>query len=108
MRISPGPRFGASPWHTATGVLLVTRRRLKPEERRNGLLDVGAKFFASRPYDDVLMEEISARAGVSRALLYPYFPGKRQLFAAIYRRVADRLLDWIRISRSSKPCLPGA
>jgi AcrR family transcriptional regulator len=66
---------------------------LKPAERRNELLDVGAEFFATRPYDDVLMEDIAARVGVSRALLYRYFPGKRELFAAIYRRAADRLLD---------------
>ena len=71
----------------------VTRRRLRPEERRNELLDVGAEFFATQPYDEVLMEDIAARAGVSRALLYKYFPGKRELFAAIYRRAADRLLD---------------
>lgn len=71
----------------------VTRRRLRPEERRNELLDVGAGFFATQPYDEVLMEDIAAQAGVSRALLYKYFPGKRELFAAIYRRAADRLLD---------------
>jgi AcrR family transcriptional regulator len=71
----------------------VTRRRLKPEDRRNELLDVGAEFFAARPYDDVLMEDIAAHVGVSRALLYRYFPAKRELFAAIYQRAADRLLD---------------
>lgn len=71
----------------------VTRRRLRPEERRNELLDVGAGFFAAQPYDEVLMEDIAARAGVSRALLYKYFASKRELFAAIYRRAADRLLD---------------
>lgn len=75
----------------------MTRRRLKPEERRNELLDVGAEFFASRPYDDVLMEDIAARVGVSRALLYRYFPGKRELFAAIYQRAADQLLDSVRL-----------
>lgn len=72
---------------------VVARRRLKPEERRNELLDVGAEFFAARPYDEVLMEDIAARVGVSRALLYRYFPGKRELFAAIYQRAADRLLE---------------
>jgi AcrR family transcriptional regulator len=83
-------------------VLVVTRRRLKPEERRNELLDVGAEFFASRLYDDVLMEDIAARVGVSRALLYRYFPGKRELFAEIYRRAADRLLDTAQLD----PALP--
>lgn len=71
----------------------VTRRRLKPEQRREELLDAGAEFFAAQPYDDVLMEDIAAHVGVSRALLYKYFPGKRELFAAIYRRAAERLLE---------------
>lgn len=66
---------------------------MRPEERRDELLDVGAGFFAAQPYDEVLMEDIAARAGVSRALLYKYFASKRELFAAIYRRAADRLLD---------------
>jgi AcrR family transcriptional regulator len=71
---------------------MTTRRRLRPEERRDEIMDAGAEFFARHPYDDVLMEDIAAHAGVSRALLYKYFPGKRDLFAAIYRRAADRLL----------------
>lgn len=75
----------------------VTRRRLRPEERRNEFLDAGAEFFARQPYDDVLMEDIAAHVGVSRALLYKYFPGKRELFAAIYQRAADRLLDDTRL-----------
>jgi AcrR family transcriptional regulator len=69
------------------------RRRLAPDERRSQLLDVGAQLFAALPYEQVLMEEVAARAGVSRALLYRHFPSKRDLFAAVYRRAADRLLD---------------
>jgi len=36
---------------------------------------------------------VAARAGVSRALMYRYFSSKRDLFAAIYRRASDRLLE---------------
>ncbi|MEU9123119.1 TetR/AcrR family transcriptional regulator [Streptomyces sp. NPDC048506] len=71
---------------------MTTRRRLDPAERRSQLLDVGAELFAAKPYDDVLMEHVAERAGVSRALLYRHFPGKRDLFAAVYRQAADRLL----------------
>ncbi|QHC22594.1 TetR/AcrR family transcriptional regulator [Streptomyces sp. GS7] len=71
---------------------MTVRRRLPPAERRDQLLDVGARLFAAKPYDDVLMEEVAERAGVSRALLYRYFPGKRDLFAGVYRQAADRLL----------------
>jgi AcrR family transcriptional regulator len=69
-----------------------SRRRLSPADRRNEILDCGAQLFARRPYDDVLMEEVAAAAGVSRALVYRYFATKRELFAAIYQRAADDLL----------------
>lgn len=71
---------------------MTTRRRLDPAERRGELLDVGARLFAAKPYDQVFMEDIAERAGISRALLYRYFPSKRDLFAAIYQQAADRLL----------------
>ncbi|WP_327151138.1 TetR/AcrR family transcriptional regulator [Nocardia sp. NBC_01329] len=69
-----------------------TRRRLAPEERRLLLIDAGERLFAERAYDDVLMEDVAAAAGVSRALLYRHFPNKRELFAGIYRRATEQLL----------------
>ncbi|MGV9719226.1 TetR/AcrR family transcriptional regulator [Nocardia beijingensis] len=68
------------------------RRRLSPDERRRVLLDAGAKLFADRPYDTVLMEDVAAEAGVSRALLYRHFPSKRDLFAAVYQLASEQLL----------------
>jgi AcrR family transcriptional regulator len=72
--------------------VVTARRRLAPRARRDTLLDSAAALFAARPYDEVLMEEVAERAGVSRALLYRHFTSKRDLFAAIYQRAADRLL----------------
>ncbi len=69
-----------------------TRRRLTPEARRDQLLDIGAEAFATHPYEEVAMADIAARAGVSRGLVYRYFPTKRDLFASIYQRASDRLL----------------
>lgn len=68
------------------------RRRLSPDERRAQLLAVGARAFAARPYEDVLMEEVAEQAGVSRALLYRHFAGKHELFAAVHRQASDDLL----------------
>ncbi|MFF8729336.1 TetR/AcrR family transcriptional regulator [Streptomyces sp. NPDC015171] len=68
------------------------RRRLAPADRRAQLLAVGARLFAARPYEDVMMEEVAKEAGVSRALLYRHFPSKQALFAAIYQQAADQLL----------------
>ncbi|MEU6863511.1 helix-turn-helix domain-containing protein [Streptomyces sp. NPDC046876] len=73
------------------------RKRLSPAERRAQLLDVAARLFAAHRYDDVLMEDVAERAGVSRALLYQHFPNKRDLFAALYRQVAEQLLARTRL-----------
>lgn len=64
------------------------RRRLEPEQRREQLLDTGAAMFAEKPYEDVMMEDVAARARVSRATLYHYFRCKRDLYAAIFRRAS--------------------
>ncbi|MBF6097125.1 TetR/AcrR family transcriptional regulator [Nocardia cyriacigeorgica] len=69
-----------------------TRRRLAPEQRRRLLVDAGARLFADRPYDAVLMEDVATAAGVSRALLYRHFPTKRELFAAVYEQASADLL----------------
>ena len=49
-------------------------------------------MFAEKPYEDVLMEDIAARAGVSRATLYHYYTSKRDLYVAIFERASDRFL----------------
>jgi AcrR family transcriptional regulator len=69
------------------------RRRLSPDDRRNELLALGAEVFGQRPYDDVRIDEIAERAGVSRALMYHYFPDKRAFFAAVVRAESDRLFE---------------
>jgi AcrR family transcriptional regulator len=69
-----------------------TRRRLSSEERREQLLTVGARLFSENPYDDVWIEQVAEIAGVSRGLLYHYFPTKRDFFAAVVERESERML----------------
>ncbi|MDI3422569.1 TetR/AcrR family transcriptional regulator [Streptomyces luteolus] len=69
-----------------------TRRRLSTEERREQLLAVGSRLFAQSPYDDVWIEQVAEIAGVSRGLLYHYFPTKREFFAAVVRHESERML----------------
>lgn len=73
--------------------MTTARRRLDPEQRRGQLLDIGARLFAERPYEDVWIEEVAELAGVSRGLMYHYFPTKRDFFAAIVQRASEQLLS---------------
>jgi AcrR family transcriptional regulator len=68
------------------------RRRLSTQERREQLLSVGARLFSDDPYDDVWIEQVAEIAGVSRGLLYHYFPTKRDFFAAVVERESERML----------------
>lgn len=64
---------------------------MTPDARRAQLLDVGEQLFVTEPFDSVSMEQIATRAGVTRALLYRYFPTKADFFAAIWHRAHDTL-----------------
>ncbi|MGW0019575.1 TetR/AcrR family transcriptional regulator [Rhodococcus sp. NPDC003382] len=68
------------------------RRRLSPDQRRTELLDIGARLFSQHAYEDVRIEEVAELAGVSRGLMYHYFPTKRDFMAAVVQRESDRLL----------------
>lgn len=69
------------------------RKRLSPDERRTQLLDIGSRLFATRPYDDVWIEEVADLAGVSRGLMYHYFSSKRDFFAEILEVESARILE---------------
>ena len=72
---------------------MATRTRLSREARQDQLLDLGAELFADRSYEDVHIEELAEVAGVSRGLLYHYFPNKRAFFAAMVRRESGRMSE---------------
>ncbi|MFF0429001.1 TetR/AcrR family transcriptional regulator [Streptomyces sp. NPDC004520] len=67
-------------------------RRLTVEERRGQLLAVALGLFAHRAPEDVSLDDVAEAAGVSRPLVYRYFPGgKQQLYEAALRSNADAL-----------------
>ena len=66
---------------------------MSPERRREALLDLGVELFATHPYDEVHIERVAELAGVSRGLLYHYFPGKREFFVAMLTRENERLME---------------
>lgn len=66
--------------------------RLEPDARRAHLLAVGTAVFGSKAYDEVQVDQIAQQAGVSRGLLYHYFPSKRAFFAAIVQLGYNEIL----------------
>ncbi|MEV6331681.1 TetR/AcrR family transcriptional regulator [Streptomyces sp. NPDC051909] len=67
------------------------RRRMGVEERKQQLIGVALELFSRRSPDEVSIDEIAAAAGISRPLVYHYFPGKQSLYEAALRRAADDL-----------------
>src|SRR5437588_4854052 len=66
-------------------------RRLTAGARREAILAAAKQVFGSRGYHATTTRDIAGAAGVSEALLYQHFDGKRQLFEAVVHTAAGRL-----------------
>src|SRR6476661_7198904 len=65
--------------------------RLDVDERRRRLLELGAELFTQHTYDELSMARIARAAGISKALLYHYFPSKEAYFVATLEEKAGEL-----------------
>lgn len=61
-------------------------KRLSGDERREHLLHVGVELVGRHGTADISIEEIAHAAGVSKGLLYHYFPTKTDFFVAVLAR----------------------
>jgi AcrR family transcriptional regulator len=77
--------------------------RLQLDERRRQLLDAGAALFAVHSYEEISMRDIAKAAGVSKPLLYHYFPSKIALFKAAVAEKAGELQRVIEPSGDGTP-----
>ena len=71
------------------------RVRMSGQERREQLLDVGRKLFAEKGFEAVSVEEIAAKADVSKPVVYEHFGGKEGLYAVVVDREMNHLLNAI-------------
>jgi len=69
------------------------RVRMTGRERREQLLDVGRALFAQKGFEATSIEEIAARAGVSKPVVYEHFGGKEGLYAVVVDREMSDLLE---------------
>jgi AcrR family transcriptional regulator len=77
------------------------RVRMTGRERREQLVQVGRALFAEKGYDGTSIEEIAARANVSKPVVYEHFGGKEGLYAVVVDREMTDLLSRLTESLSS-------
>jgi len=65
--------------------------RLPPDERREQLVALGLELLGRTPPEQVSIEAIARAAGISKGLLYHYFPTKSDFFVAVLRRSREEL-----------------
>jgi AcrR family transcriptional regulator len=69
------------------------RTRLRPDQRRVQLLDLGVSLLATHSLDDLTIDLLAEEAGISRGLLYHYFGNKHAFREAVVRRAVDDLVE---------------
>ncbi len=67
-------------------------------ERREQLIEIARALFAERGIEGTAIEEVAARAGVSKPIVYEHFGGKEGLYAVVVDREVRQLLDMMRTS----------
>ena len=67
------------------------RVRMTPQDRRRQLVGIGLRKFVDRPVQELSLDEVAAEAGVSRGLLFHYFPTKTDYHRAVVEAARRRV-----------------
>ena len=78
-------------------------QRLGVDERRRRLLELGVQLFSRYTYAELSMSAIAREAGISKALLYHYFPSKQGYFVATLQQQAEELAERTATDPSQRP-----
>lgn len=81
---------------------MAKRVRLSPEQRRAQLIELGVEMLATRRLDELSVELIAQSAGISRGLLFHYFPSKQEFHLEVARAAAAEMIR----RTSPDPALP--
>lgn len=67
----------------------VPKRARRPEARPDEILDAALEVFSEQGFARARVEDIAARAGLSKGAVYLYFESKDEMLKALVRRLAD-------------------
>jgi AcrR family transcriptional regulator len=85
------PTSSPSPNTPVPGAKRERRKQARPGE----LLDAALDLFVEKGFAATRVEEVAARAGVSKGTLFLYFPSKDELFKAVVREnISGRFVEW--------------
>ena len=73
------------------------------DDRRRQLLGIGLSKLVEKPIQDLSLDEVAAEAGISRGLLFHYFPTKRDFHRACIEAAGRRILRNTRADDSLAP-----
>jgi len=91
----PAPPTSAALTAADSGAEPRQRRARRKEARPGELLDAALQLFVEKGFASTRVEEVAARAGVSKGTLFLYFPSKEELFKAVVREnIAGRFTEW--------------
>lgn len=82
------------------------RQRLRPEVRRERLVEAATQVFAERGFEGARVEQIADAADVSPGLLYRHFEGKQELYTEILQLANRELMA--HLTQAAAPNLPTA
>ena len=68
-------------------------RRLSRQERRSQLVGLGVRLLETTPFHALSLDDVAERAGVSRSLMFHYFPTKLDYMTAVVQSAADHVLS---------------
>src|SRR5690349_12585687 len=68
------------------------RKRLSAADRRRQLVAIGLAKIVETPIQDLSLDDVAAEAGISRGLLFHYFPTKTDFYLACIAAAGRRIL----------------
>ncbi|MGH3717126.1 MAG: TetR/AcrR family transcriptional regulator [Micromonosporaceae bacterium] len=72
--------------------MTTARSRMPADDRRRQLVGIGLRMLTEQPIHELSVDQVAAAAGISRGLLFHYFPNKRAFYVAVVRAAARRML----------------
>jgi AcrR family transcriptional regulator len=78
---------------TASPVPEPARLRRTAGDRRAQLVQIGLELLPTTPVQELTIDEVARRAGISRSLLFHYFATKRDYYTAVTRAAADLMWE---------------